>query len=85
VGAVGACIHRGFPGAASGKRARRSPGEDRDPHPTHRHAAPTANTRQISTTLVAVAVGGLMLMIPGAVLGLCLGIILWTADAIQDV
>jgi hypothetical protein len=46
---------------------------------------PRPTPGQISTTLVAVAVGGLMLMIPGAVLGLCLGIILWTADAIQDV
>jgi len=46
---------------------------------------PRPTSGQISTTLVAVAVGGFMLMIPGAVLGLCLGIILWTADAIQDV
>jgi hypothetical protein len=39
---------------------------------------------QIGVTLLAVAVGGFALMIPGAVLGLCLGIIVWTADAIQD-
>jgi hypothetical protein len=40
---------------------------------------------QIGVTLLAVAVGGFTLTVPGAVLGLCLGIILWTADAIQDV
>lgn len=40
---------------------------------------------QIGVTVLAIAVGGLMLMIPGAMLGLCLGIILWTADTIQDV
>jgi len=45
---------------------------------------PRPTPGQISTTLVAVAVGAFMLMIPGAVLGLCLGIIVWTADAIQD-
>jgi hypothetical protein len=55
----------------------------RTPHP--RAPLPLPTPGQIAATLVAVAVGGSVLMIPGAVLGLCLGIILWTADAIQDV
>ena len=46
-------------------------------------AIPPPTLAQIGVTLLAIAVGGFMLMIPGAVLGLCLGIIVWTADAIQ--
>jgi len=45
---------------------------------------PRPTPGQIAATLLAVAIGGVILMVPGAVLGLCLGVIIWTAGAIQD-
>ena len=59
--------------------ADQAPGRPRSVDP----AIPVPTPGYIGVTLLAIAVGGFMLTIPGAVLGLCLGIIVWTADAIQ--